>query len=143
MLFWRRKGNNHSTVCDLTIKEDYVMIAFHEKAEFARLEDFIHLAEQGKDVQVQIELRRQSIKQKVHHGETEHGEGEIDAYLLIGDYAFRMEGDRYKVSKIYMLGSAEESADAARLNFNIANERLNMDYQRLTAAGITLSAKYF
>jgi len=119
------------------------MVAFHGKAEFARLEDFIHLAEQGKDVQVQIELRRQAIKQKVHHGETEHGEGEIDAYLLIGDYAFRMEGDRYKVSKIYMLGSAEEPAEGARLNSNIANERLKMDYQRLTGAGITFSAKHF
>ena len=119
------------------------MVAFHEKAEFARLEDFIHLAEQGGDVQLQVELRRQAIKQKVHHGETEHGEGEINAYLLIGDYTFRMEGDRYKVSKIYMLGSAEEPAEAARLNSNIANERLKMDYQRLTGAGITFSAKYF
>jgi hypothetical protein len=119
------------------------MVAFHGKAEFARLEDFIHLAEQGKDVRLQVELRRQAIKQKVHHGETEQGEGEISAYLLIGEYNFRMEGDRYRVSKIYMLGSAEESAEAARLNSNIANERLRMDYQRLTGAGITLSAKYF
>jgi hypothetical protein len=119
------------------------MVAFHEKAEFARLEDFIQLAEQGRDVQLQVELRRQAIKQKVHHGEAAHGEGEISAYLLIGEYNFRMEGDRYKVSKIYMLGSAEESAEAARLNSNIANERLKMDYQRLTGAGITFSAKYF
>jgi hypothetical protein len=119
------------------------MVAFYERAEFARLEDFVHLAEQGKDVQLQVELRRQAIKQKVHHGETEHEEREIDSYLLIGEYHFRMEGDRYKVSKIYTLGSAEEPAEAAQLSSNIANERLKMDYQRLAGAGIALSAKYF
>jgi hypothetical protein len=119
------------------------MVAFHKKADFARLEEFIHFAEQGKDVQLHAELRRQAIKQKVHHGEMEQGEGEIHAYLLIVDYNFRMEGERYQVSKIYMLGSAEEPAEVARLNFDIANERLKMDYQRLAGAGIALSAKYF
>jgi hypothetical protein len=137
------EGNSHSAVCDLTTKEDHVMVAFHEKAEFVRLEDFIHLAEQGKDVQLHLELRRQAIKQKVHQGEMEQGEGETNAYLLIGDYNFRMEGDRYRVSKIYVLGSAEEPADVAQLNSHIANERLKMDYQRLAGAGIILAAKYF
>ena len=39
--------------------------------ELTRLEDFIRLAKEGKDVLVKIDLRKLTVKQKVHPQETE------------------------------------------------------------------------
>jgi SOS response regulatory protein OraA/RecX len=114
-----------------------------EKGEFGRLEDFILLAKKGKDVHVEIELRKQLGKQKVHPEETEEMKDEIDTYLLIGDYTFSVEGETRSVSKVYMFGTLEESLDASKIDENITNGRLKMDYQRLKDANIPIEEKYF
>lgn len=112
-------------------------------AELVRIEDFIALATEGKKVDVTISLRRQIVSQKVHPEETEEMKGELDMYLLIGDYSFTVGGETKKVSKIYVYGSSEESLNDAKINKSIANERLRMDYKRLQDAKITLEEKYF
>jgi hypothetical protein len=119
------------------------MTALIEKGKPVRLEDFIALAGGGKDIDVEIELGKQSIKQKAHPGATEERRDEVDAYLLMGDYTFKVEGDSWKVSKVYMMGFAEESLDVARLNKSIANDRLKMDYKRLQGPNVGLEPKYF
>lgn len=114
-----------------------------EKGKFVRLEDFIFLAKEGKNVRVEIELRKQLAKQKVHPEETEEMKGEIDTCLLIGDYTFRVEGEVQNVSKVYMFGFLEEFLSATKTDKNIANERLKMDYRRLKDANIPVEEKYF
>jgi hypothetical protein len=128
---------------------------------FSRIEDFIAFAKEGKDVHATIALRKQLVTQKVHPDETEDMKREIDMYLLIGAYTFRVKKDvrkfskvymyekvskgymREEVSKVYMYGSSGESPDAAKVNISIANERLKADYQRLREANITFEEKYF
>ena len=112
-------------------------------AELVRIEDFIALAKGGKQVDASIKLRKQSVSQKVHPGQTEEMKGEMDMYLLIGDYSFTAGGEPKKVSKIYVYGSSEESLNDAKINKSIANERLKMDYKRLQDAKITFEEKYF
>ncbi len=108
-----------------------------------RLEDFIALTKEGKDVNVEVNLRKQIVSQKVHPGDTEEMKGEIDMYLLVGDYTFSVGNWKKLVSKIYVYGSIEESLNDAKINKSIANERLKMDYKRLQDAKITFEEKYF
>jgi hypothetical protein len=113
------------------------------KNELVRIEDFIALAKEGKKVDVTVLLRKQVVSQKVHPGESEDMKGEIDMYLLLGDYTFIVGNEEKLVSKVYMYGSAEESFNDAKISKSIANERLKMDYKRLMEANITIEEKYF
>jgi hypothetical protein len=113
------------------------------KSELVRIEDFIALAKEGKKVDVTVLLRKQVVSQKVHPGESEDMKGEIDMYLLLGDYTFIVGNEEKLVSKVYMYGSAEESFNDAKISKSIANERLKMDYKRLMETNITIEEKYF
>ena len=112
-------------------------------AELVRIEDFIAIAREGKQVNASIELRKHLVSEKVHPGATEEMKGEVDMYLLFGDYTFAVGKDVKKVSKIYMYGSSEESLNDSKVNKSIANERLKMDYKRLSDAKIIFEEKYF
>ncbi len=109
----------------------------------ARLEDFIHRARKGTPVKLEITLKKHIITEKVHPEQTQDMKSEIDRYLLLGDFAFRAEAEKQTVTKVYMLGSMEESREYTNVNRNIANERLKMDYKRLRESGITFEEKYF
>jgi len=111
--------------------------------KICRIEDFIALAKEGKDVHVEIDLKKQVVAQKVHPGNTEDMKREIDMYLLTADYIFKIGKDMKLVSKVYMFGSSDESPDAIKVNKSIANARLKMDYKRLKDAKITFEEKYF
>lgn len=114
-----------------------------EKGELSRIEDFIALAKEGKDVAMAIDLKKQFVAQKVHPSETEEMKSDVDMYILIGNYTFKFMTDVKQISKVYVYGSAEESMNDARVNKNIANERLKMDYKRLMEANIIFEEKYF
>jgi len=64
-------------------------------------------------------------------------------YLLFGNFTFKIGSEERKVSKVYLFGSAEESARDTRINTNIANARLLEDYKRLVAANISVEEKLF
>ena len=113
------------------------------KNELLMLEDFIRLAREGEDVQVNIELKKNFLTPKAHPEETEGRRGEIESYLLIGEYTCSVAGEVYKVPKVYAFGTAEESLDTSKLHRNIANERLKRDYQRLKDANIKVEKRYF
>jgi hypothetical protein len=51
-------------------------------AEFVRIEDFIALAKEGKQVNASIELRKKLVSEKVHPGTFDQIKGEVDMYLL-------------------------------------------------------------
>jgi hypothetical protein len=112
-------------------------------AEILRIEDFIALAKEGKDVKAEINLRKELISQKLHPGDSEEMKGELDMYLLLADYLFSVGNWRKRVSKIYVYGSSEESLNDAKINKSIANERLKMDYKRLQDVKISFEEKYF
>ncbi len=111
--------------------------------KIGRIEDFIDLAKEGKDVHVEIELEKQVVAQKVHPGDTADMKREIDMYLLIGAYTFRVGKDVKQVSKVYVYGSLDEPPGIFMVNTNIANARLKMDYKRLRDANIKVEEKYF
>jgi hypothetical protein len=113
------------------------------KYELGRLQDFIVLAKEGTEVQLSVDLRKQIVYHKVESGETGGGKGEVDMYLLIGDYSFKIRGGIEKVSKIYVSGTVGEPVNATRKNINIVNDRLKMDYMRLREANIIFEEVYF
>jgi hypothetical protein len=119
------------------------MVEVSGKGELLRIEDFIALAKEGKDVAVTVDLRKQAVSQKVHPGNTEESKGELDMYLLLGDYRFKVGKWEKLVLKVYMYGSAEESLNDAKINKSIANERLKLDYERMRGANINFEEKYF
>lgn len=121
-----------------------------QKIEYGkRLEDLIEIAQHGKTVRAKVELRKIPLAQKVHPDESNDGSGELDTYLLVGDFVFEVEGESRietpsaPISKTYMFATVGESNDARRMNTNIANARLRMDYQRLQNANIEIEEKYF
>jgi hypothetical protein len=119
------------------------------KGELGRIEDFIALAKEGKDVKVAINLKKQLVTQKVPPGDTEDLKREIDMYLFMAIYTFsaiyNLEAEKQvnQISKVYMLAFSEESPDDLKINTAIANARLKVDYQRLKDANITFEEKYF
>ena len=119
------------------------MTPIFEQDELVMLEDLILLAKEGKDVLVQVQLRKQDISQKVDTVGTARSEAELKSYLLIGDYTCRVEGEVYEVPKVYVFGSEKESLTTAAMHKNIANERLKRDYQRLKDAKIEIEEQYF
>ncbi len=126
------------------------MVETEVKVEFgSRLEDFITLAQKGRSIQVKVELKKKMLKQKVHPEETDDQSSELDTYLLIADYSFEIKGEGNMqelfpyVSKTYMFATVEESLNSHRVNTNIANARLKMDYDRLKAANIHFEEKFF
>jgi hypothetical protein len=119
------------------------MTRTNKKGEFGRLEDFIELAKQGRTIGVEIKLKRQSVIQKINFAKTEESGGDIETYLLVADYLFKIEGQKHKISKVYMFATATESANANRANANIANFRLQVDYGRISAVGIKFAPKFF
>ena len=119
------------------------MVEVSGKSELLRIEDFIALAKEGKDVNVTIDLRQEFISRKMHHGDTEELKGELAMYLLFGDYTFKIGDWEKVVSKVYMYGSTGESLNDTRIAKSIANERLRLDYQRLKDVNIHFEEKYF
>jgi hypothetical protein len=114
-----------------------------EISNYGRIEDFIALAEGGKEVKLEIELKKQLVAHRVPPGITEDMKDEVDMYLLTANYVFKVGKDMKLVTKVYMFGSSEESPDSVKINKSIANARLKMDYQRLKDAKIPFEEKYF
>ena len=114
-----------------------------EISNYGRIEDFITLAEGGKEVKLEIELKKQLVAQRVPPGITEDMKDEVDMYLLTANYIFKVGKDMKLVTKVHMFGSSEESPDSVKINKSIANARLKTDYQRLKDAKIAFEEKYF
>ncbi|HTZ18299.1 MAG TPA: hypothetical protein VMB78_07650 [Dissulfurispiraceae bacterium] len=114
-----------------------------EETGFGRLEDFISFAKTGTKLGVHVDLTKQFVSQRVHPGNNEEMKGEMDMYFLSAVYNFKVGGDVRKVSKVYMLASAGESSDEAKINAQIANARLREDYKRLNDVGIAFDEKFF
>ena len=113
------------------------------KGNLGRLEDFIEVAKAGKRVEMDIELRKQQMIQEIDTGGAHDMHDKIHTYLLIADYIFKVDNELYRLSKVYTYAVDEESLDSIRVNKNIANARLQVDYNRLKAAHISFHEKFF
>jgi hypothetical protein len=118
-------------------------MAASESASFRRLEDFIVFAGTGAKLYASLTLKKQLITQNITHEKSEEKENELDIYLLTAFFVFKIEGRDKMVSKVYLLGSTQESDHDSRVHVNIANARLAADYKRLRDAHITIEEKYF
>jgi hypothetical protein len=107
-----------------------------ERSELTRLEDFVQLAKEGKKIQVEIELEKQDVIEKLPGKE-------VYAYLFVANYVFKHKGETTKIPKVYIMGFRGEPLDLINANKNIANARLKMDYQRLREEGIKFEEKLF
>lgn len=107
--------------------------------EPSRLEDFIDLATQGKDIQLSVDLKKQIVTTQTP-GEAK---GAKDMYLLSCDYSFSVDGRKTTVSKIYVSGNSGEPLNAAKQNTYVANARLKMDYMRLRELNIPFEEKFW
>jgi hypothetical protein len=124
-------------------REGNLMDYTSETGGFRRLEDLIVLAEERKDIHLEIELIKEVVMQKVHPEESGEMDDEIYMYLLIAVYSFSVDSNIIKISKIYEFASIEESVDATPEYKDIANKRLKADYLRLKNAGISFKELYF
>ena len=119
------------------------MTGAKDEKRLNRLEYFIQLAKKGKNVGVEITLRKDLVEQRVHPDETDDMTGITHMYLLFGDFHCECDGEVSTISKIYVYGTAEESVATGQVNKGVANERLKMDYRRLKDARIKFEEKYF
>jgi hypothetical protein len=114
-----------------------------EKTKVFRLEDFIALAKEGKDIFASVDLIKKIVTPTVDPEQTEDTKSNSDMYLLVGEYNFNFAGEVRKVFKSYAFGTFAQSKDLMAQNIRIANERLKMDYERLRKTHIIFEEKYF
>lgn len=120
------------------------MIQIGEKKQYySRLEDCIRIAREGTRVEMEVELKKLPVIQEVHIMEGDVRHDKIQTYLLIAYYTFKFADQVHRLSKVYMFATQEESLDSLRVNKEIANNRLKMDYNRLKEAHIHFHEKYF
>ena len=114
-----------------------------EKHYINRLDDVIRIANEGKRVDMEVELKTLPMIQEVSTREADKTPHNINTYLLIAYYAFKVDLQSYKCSKVYMFGNTEESLTTKEMNKDIANARLDMDYKRLRDVHIHFQDKFF
>ena len=112
-------------------------------SNFGRLEDFIEMAKTGATVNASIDLQKQFVMPKSHPDYNDEMKGESAMYLLSAIFTFKYGNEERKVSKVYLLGSAEEASEDSRVHKNITNARLKEDYKRLIKAKISIEEIYF
>ena len=111
---------------------------------FGRLEDFISLAKQGKQIQVLIDITKKIVTPVVDPlQKPEDEKGNNNMYLLIGEYSFTVAGEELKVSKVYAFGTFTHSRDSLEQNMSYSNDRLKMDFNRLKEVKIKFEEKFF
>jgi hypothetical protein len=137
------EGEGYLAHCRVLEGEEHTMAEGAVETQQRRLEDYIALAQQGKRVRVNVDLRKQPVRQKVHPEETADMAEEISMYLLLADFRLTADGESCLVTKVYAFGAEGEPLESARVNRNIATERLKMDYKRLKDANIAVDEKYF
>jgi len=114
-----------------------------EKHYINRLEDVIRIANEGQRVDMEVELKTLPMIQEVHAKEADKKPHNINSYLLIAYYTFKIDLQSYKCSKVYMFGAIEESLTTKEMNKDIANARLEMDYKRLRDAHVHFQEEFF
>lgn len=114
------------------------------QGRLTRIETYLDMAQSGREVRLEVTLHKDIIKQSMLTDEADNLRIEKDIYLLMAD--FRPVGadeSAPTVSKVYAFGSINDSQVDAQTVRLIANERIKMDYERLTHKGIVFNPLFF
>lgn len=127
------------------IKRKYIkMIELDNKRQYyGRLEDLIRIGKEGSRVDMEVELKKLPIIPDSHIKKEGGTHEQSKTHLLTAYFTFVTGDQLYRLSKVYMFATGEESLDSLRKNKEIANIRLKIDYDRLKAANIHFQEKYF
>lgn len=111
--------------------------------DFARLEDVIFLAKNGKFVKGSVRLAKQLIEIRIKPETMDASAEWTEAYLLLGNYLFLFDDRAKDISKVYAFGKANSDGSVSVLDKLVANERLKVDFKRLKAARVEIEEEYF
>jgi len=111
--------------------------------EVARLEDIIRIASSGIRVSCFMELKKKNVEIKVKNADADRHQSRIDAFLLLAEYAFSFEETTARICKVYVFGKAQRSGKIQKVDRDVANQRLRVDYERLRAANIEFKELFF
>jgi len=106
------------------------------KSPALRLQDFIHFAQTGVPITVDIALKRPSIIVTQEDGERK-GFGLMAAFVFTGGW------DKTTITKIYATGSYDDPKKYQEELKDVANRRLQRDCERLRRAGIQVDQVAF
>lgn len=110
-----------------------------------RLEDIIRLAQDGRQISMNINLYRKLVKQLIQSESTDDIPIETDMCLFMADFVPTQSIPDHptKITKVYAMCSINETEINDKTMRYIANQRLEMDYARLKSAGITFETSRF
>jgi len=114
-----------------------------KKQYYGRLEEVMRIANEGKRVDMEVELKKLPIIHESHAKEEHYPSKKINTYLLMAYYNFKIDDQSHRISKVYMIENAEGSLNALQIDEDIANARLRVDYKRLKDAHINFHEKFF
>jgi hypothetical protein len=99
------------------------------KTPAMRLQNFIHFAQTGIPITVDVSLKRPSIVVKQEDGERK-------GFGLVGSFVFTTGWEKTTIEKIYATGSYDDPKKYQEELKGVANRRLERDCERLRRAGI-------
>jgi hypothetical protein len=99
------------------------------KTPAMRLQNFIHFAQTGIPITVDVSLKRPSIVVKQEDGERK-------GFGLVGSFVFTTGWEKTTIEKIYATGSYDDPKKYQEELKEVANRRLERDCERLRRAGI-------
>lgn len=106
------------------------------KSPALRLQNFIHFAQTGIPITIDVELKRSSIVVKQEDGERK-------GFGLVAVFVFTTGWEKTTVEKIYATGSYDDSKNYQEELKEIANRRFRRDCERLRRAGIKVDPMVF
>jgi hypothetical protein len=109
-----------------------------------RIETYLEMAQSGQEIGLEVKLHKEIIKQSLLTDEADNLRIEKDIYLLMADYIPKTTLEEPNiVSKVYAFGTINENDVEERTIRLIANERLQIDYNRLRDAGVDFQESKF
>jgi len=107
------------------------------KAPALRLQNFIHFAQTGIPIKVEVTLKRPDIIVK------QDDDGERKGFGLVAAYVFTTGWEKTTIEKIYATGSHDDPRKYQEELKEVANRRLERDCERLRRAGIQVDPTAF
>ena len=101
------------------------------KSPAMRLQNFIHFAQTGIPISVDVQLKRPSIIVKQEDGERK-------GFGLVAAFTFSTGWEKTTIEKLYGTGSYDDPKKYLEELKKVANKRLERDCERLRRAGIKM-----
>jgi hypothetical protein len=106
------------------------------KSPAMRLQNFIHFANTGIPISLEVELKRSSLIVKQEDGERK-------GFGFVASFVFTTGWEKTTIEKIYATGSHDDTKKYQNELKKVANKRLERDCERLRRAGIKVDKLAF